>query len=250
MNIQITPSIKIEGPHNFNIYAKRAINICFLLCYTMLYFVLSIIRLQFKDDGGVAEHGVEIGVEEMREQVDGVSTIRQVVGEEVIRRWLACVHQRLPAVAWALWESNNRRQMAGVEGHVDLAFRFIFRGEGHETACLRPVRFPRLMAMPMQPLSCWEVCEAKGLALFAEFGHKRAEPLQVRGFFFLVPAEIIDIMVMAVCVVVASFCMAIFIAHVEHRNTLRNHERNKEIAHLPLPQSFDRQTCKFSFLHC
>lgn len=36
------------------------------------------------------------------------------------------------------------------------------------------------------------------------------------------PSHWTDIMVMAVCVVVASFCMAIFIAHVEHRNTLKN----------------------------
>uniref|UniRef100_A0A0A9DW44 ISA1 n=1 Tax=Arundo donax TaxID=35708 RepID=A0A0A9DW44_ARUDO len=28
-------------------------------------------------------------------------------------------------------------------------------------------------------------------------------------------------MVMAVCIVVPSFCMAIFIAHIEHRNSLQ-----------------------------
>jgi hypothetical protein len=31
---------------------------------------------------------------------------------------------------------------------------------------------------------------------------------------------------------------------------LRNHETNKEIAHLPLPQSSDWQSCEFSFLYC
>jgi hypothetical protein len=47
------------------------------LQYTLLYPLLSDIRAQYKDDGGVAEHRIEIGVEEMRELVDDDSTIWQ-----------------------------------------------------------------------------------------------------------------------------------------------------------------------------
>lgn len=95
------------------------------------------------------------------------------------------------------------------------------------------------MTMPLQLFGRWKVLKAKTLALLAEFGHEAAESVQVRVFFFFIPAKIIDIRIMAVCIVVAPFCVAIFIAHVEHWNSLRNHETDKEIAHLPLPQSFD-----------
>ena len=47
------------------------------LQYSLLYPLLSDIRAQYKDDGGVVEHMIEIGVEEMRELVDGDSTIWQ-----------------------------------------------------------------------------------------------------------------------------------------------------------------------------
>jgi hypothetical protein len=72
------------------------------LQYTLLYPFLSDIRAQYKDDGGVAEHRIEIGVEEMRELVDGDSTIWQAIGEEVIWCLLAGVHHRLPSEPRAL----------------------------------------------------------------------------------------------------------------------------------------------------
>ena len=62
----------------------------------------------------------------MRELVDSEIAIRQVVGEEVVWCCLACVHHRFPQVSCALRESYDGRQVAGVEGHVDLAFCFIF----------------------------------------------------------------------------------------------------------------------------
>ena len=61
----------------------------------------------------------------MRELVDGDSTIRHTVSEEVIRCFLARVHHRLPSEPRALWKPNDHRQVAGVEGHIDLAFGFI-----------------------------------------------------------------------------------------------------------------------------
>jgi len=86
----------------------------------------------------------------MRELVDGESAVRQVISEEVVRCRLACVHHRLPPEAWAPRKSHDHRQVAGVEGHVDLTFGFILHGEGHESAPLRPVRLSRMMTMPMQ----------------------------------------------------------------------------------------------------
>jgi hypothetical protein len=86
---------------------------------------LSNIWMQHKDDGRVAEHRVEIGIEEMGELVDGKSVVWQVIGEEVIWSGLACVHHWLPSEPWALRKSDNHRQVAGVEGHVDLTFGFI-----------------------------------------------------------------------------------------------------------------------------
>ena len=95
--------------------------------------LLSNIWAQDKDDGWVAEHRVEIGVEEMGELVDGESTVHQVISEEVVRCRLACVHHRLPPEAWAWRKSHDHRQVAGVEGHVDLTFGFILlRWEIHE----------------------------------------------------------------------------------------------------------------------
>jgi hypothetical protein len=42
---------------------------------------------------------------------------------------------------------------------------YLYHGEGNETAFLRPVRLPRVMTMPLQPLSRWKILEAKTLAL-------------------------------------------------------------------------------------
>jgi hypothetical protein len=95
------------------------------LQYTLLYPLLSDIRAQYKDDGGVAEHRIEIRVEEMRELVDGDSTIWQAIGEEVIWCLLAGVHHRLPSEPRALWKPDDHQQVTGVEGHVDLAFGFV-----------------------------------------------------------------------------------------------------------------------------
>lgn len=44
--------------------------------YYLLHIGLSNIRAQYKDDRCVAEHGVEVGVEEMRELVYSESAIR------------------------------------------------------------------------------------------------------------------------------------------------------------------------------
>jgi hypothetical protein len=92
---------------------------------TLLYPLLSDIRAQYNDDGGVAEHRIEIRVEEMRELVDGDSTIWQAIGEEVIWCLLAGVHHRLPSEPRALWKPDDHQQVTGVEGHVDLAFGFV-----------------------------------------------------------------------------------------------------------------------------
>lgn len=89
------------------------------------FFPLLNIWAQYQDDGRVAQHRIEIRVEEVSTLLDGRGPVREVIGEEVVRRGLACINQRVPPIARAFRESDDDGLMVGIEGHIDLSLHFI-----------------------------------------------------------------------------------------------------------------------------
>lgn len=57
--------------------------------------------------------------------LDDCCSFRKVTGEEVMWRSLACVHQWFPSVALALWQCDDHRKMARIEGNIDFFFHRI-----------------------------------------------------------------------------------------------------------------------------